>query len=98
MRYLTAALLLLAAQASAQTTDPQRATAACVVEIKQRLKDPESARIKPDLSAVVKGQWFVSIDVNAKNSFGAYQGERRWWCDVELGTFKVKRVVSDPNG
>ena len=98
MRYLTATLLLLAAQAGAQTTDPQRATAACVAEIKQRLKDPESARIKPDSVSEYNGMWIVAMGVNGKNSFGAYQGERRWWCNVEFGTFKVKKVISDPNG
>lgn len=46
--------------------------------IKERLRDPESARIRPLGVRAEGSEWIYWFEVNAKNAFGGYTGYKRY--------------------
>lgn len=81
------------AQSLASDAELQRGRLACEAAIKGRLKDPESARFTPpDMGLLKDGQLFISIKVNARNSYGGYVGSRAWACWLNARTLKVEEL------
>lgn len=89
---------VLVTSAGAQPTlasdaDLARGRPACEAAIRDRLKDPESARFTPpDMGLLKDGQLFMTIKVNAKNSYGGYVGAKTWACWLNARTFKVDEL------
>lgn len=57
----------------------------CQTSAKKKLKDPESARFDGwTASRGAEGKWSATGMVNAKNSFGAYEGSQPYTCTATI--------------
>ncbi len=66
----------------------------CQDAVRERLKDPESARFT-DWAAEDHGGGRYTAEglVNAKNGFGGYNGNRRYTCDASVDGKTVSATV-----
>jgi hypothetical protein len=77
-----------------------KSKALCIKTAMDKLKDPESARVTEvqRIGArnieLVGGAWAVRIlyqmNINAKNSYGGYEGKKLWQCDYTQGETELK--------
>jgi len=78
-----------------------KAKASCEQAVRQRMKDPESARIK-DVRRGETASWcrhgpepvrYYWMTVNAKNSYGGYVGEQSYRCAMDINEQTVLGVA-----